>query len=134
MNNINLIGRLGGDPEVKYFESGTNVAKFSIAVDRPQRNGEKGSDWFACECWGKTAEVVGNYCRKGKQVGVTGRVEFEYWNDKNTGEKRSKPVVKVDRLDLLSDSGGAIEGQPQRKPMRSASSSANDADDFPPEF
>ena len=104
MNNVTLIGRLAAAPEVRYFESGTNVAKFRIAVDRLPRNGEKQEpDWFNCEAWGKLAEVAGNYCEKGKQVALSGRIEFEHWQDKSTGEKRSKPVVKVERLELLGN-------------------------------
>ena len=108
MNCITLIGYLGQDPDIKYFESGTNVAKFSIAVRRSPRNGEKqDTDWFTCECWSKMAEVVASYCHKGKQVAVQGRIEFDHWVDKTTGEKRSKPVVKIERLELLGSSNGA---------------------------
>lgn len=104
MNCINLIGRLAQNPDMKFFETGSNVAKFPLAVNRPPRDGEQIADFFNCECWGKLAEVVSNYCHKGKQVAVTGRIEYEHWQDKTTGENRSKPVVKIERLDLLAGS------------------------------
>lgn len=81
-----------------------------LLTDRPQRNGEKVTDWFACSCWSKTAETVANYCKKGKQVAILGRIEFDYWQDKNTGEKRSKAVVKVERIELLGSNNGATGG------------------------
>lgn len=109
MNCINLIGRLAQDPSTTYFESGTNVTKFALAVNRPPRNGERVADFFNCECWGKTAEVVTNYCKKGKQIAITGRIELETWLDKNTGEKRSKPVIQVERVELLSSGSGSSE-------------------------
>lgn len=123
MNSINLIGRLTRDPELKYFDSGKAVAKFSIAVNRPTK--DKVADFFDCEAWNQTSEIVGNYCTKGKQVGIQGRVEFEHWETK-TGEKRSKPVVKVDRLDLLG--GGESNGAPQ--PADNRLPAPVDADDI----
>ncbi|MBO0350855.1 single-stranded DNA-binding protein [Phormidium pseudopriestleyi FRX01] len=51
--------------------------------------------------WGKTAEIAAQYVRKGSLIGVTGSLKFEYWNDRSTGVQRSKPVISVDRLDLL---------------------------------
>jgi single-strand DNA-binding protein len=100
INKINLVGRAGRDPEVKFFESGKVKCSFSIAVDRRSSNRDE-PDWFELELWGKTAEVAGNYVKKGKQVGVTGSLKFDRWQDKNTGEERSRPVISVDQLDLL---------------------------------
>ena len=99
LNRINLIGRAGRDPEVKFLDSGKVVCKFSIAVDRRSRSDEP--DWFELEIWGKTAEVAGNFVRKGKQVGVVGSLKIDRWQDKNTGEERSRPLIVVDQLDLL---------------------------------
>ena len=98
MNSISLIGRLGRDPEVKYFEDGKVVGKVSIAVKR----WNDGADWFTLECWGKTATVLADYCRKGDQIGVTGRMSQEEWTDRATGEKRTAWKVVVGNLDLLA--------------------------------
>ncbi|WP_448571360.1 single-stranded DNA-binding protein [Trichothermofontia sp.] len=100
LNSVTLVGRVGGDPDVKYFESGSVVCRLTLAVNRPTRNTDE-PDWFNLEMWGKTAEVAANYVRKGSQVGVTGSLKFEYWQDRATGANRSKPVIVVDRMDLL---------------------------------
>jgi len=100
MNTGNLIGRVGGDPDVKYFESGSVKATFTLAVNRRSKKDDQ-PDWFNIECWGKTAEVVAKYAKKGKQVGVTGSLVIETWNDRQTGTLRSKPVIKTDKIELL---------------------------------
>lgn len=100
LNVVNLVGRVGRDPDVKYFESGSVVCNLTLAVDRRTRNSDE-PDWFNLELWGKTAEVAANYVRKGSLIGVSGALKFEYWQDRVTGANRSKPVIRVDRLDLL---------------------------------
>lgn len=99
MNSISLVGRAGRDPESRYFESGTNVCNLTLAVNR--RKKDEQPDWFSLEIWGKTAEVATNYVRKGSLIGVTGSIHQEKWTDR-AGEEKSKWVVRVDRLDLLS--------------------------------
>lgn len=100
LNSVTLVGRVGGDPDVKYFESGSVVCNLTLAVNRRSRNTEQ-PDWFNLELWGKQAEVAANYVRKGSLIGVSGALKFEYWKDRNTGANRSKPVIRVERLDLL---------------------------------
>lgn len=100
LNVVTLVGRVGSDPDVKYFESGSVVCNIPLAVDRRTRNSDQ-PDWFNLELWGKTAEIAANYVRKGSLIGVTGCLKFEYWQDRNSGANRSKPVIRVDRLDLL---------------------------------
>ena len=99
VNSISLVGRAGRDPEVKYFESGSIVANFTLAVNRRSRNEEP--DWFNLEIWGKQAQVAADYVRKGSLLGITGSFKLDQWKDKNTGENKSKPVIRVDRLELL---------------------------------
>jgi single-strand DNA-binding protein len=100
LNVVNLVGRAGRDPEVKYYESGAVRCTLTLAVDRRTRNSDE-PDWFNLELWGKTAEIAGNYVRKGSLIGVQGSLKFDHWQDRNTGAQRSAPVIKVDRLDLL---------------------------------
>ena len=100
INTINLVGRAGKEPDVRYFESGSNVANFTLAVNRRSRDEEP--DWFNLEIWGKQAQIAADYVKKGSLVGITGSFKIESWKDKNTGEERFKPVVRVDRLNLLS--------------------------------
>jgi len=99
INSVTLVGRAGRDPEVRYFESGTVVANLTMAVNRRNRNDEP--DWFNLEIWGKQAQVAADYVKKGSLIGITGSFKFDSWKDRNTGEDRSKPVVRVDRLELL---------------------------------
>ncbi|NJK63200.1 MAG: single-stranded DNA-binding protein [Synechococcaceae cyanobacterium SM2_3_1] len=100
LNMVNLVGRAGTDPEVRYFESGKVKCNFPLAVDR-RRKGEDKPDWFNIEIWGRTAEIAGEYVRKGSLIGIQGSLRFDHWKDKNTGEDWQKPVISVDRLDLL---------------------------------
>ena len=100
INTVNLVGRAGREPDVRYFESGSTVANFTLAVNRISRNDEP--DWFNLEIWGKQAQIAADYVKKGSLVGITGSFKIDSWKDKNTGEDRFKPVVRVDRLNLLS--------------------------------
>lgn len=100
LNVVNLVGRAGANPEVKYFDSGSVLCKLPLAVNRRSRNSDQ-PDWFNLEIWGKTAEIAGNYVQKGKLIGIQGSLKIETWTDKNTGGQRSRPTIKVDRLELL---------------------------------
>ncbi|MCC3438580.1 single-stranded DNA-binding protein [Microcoleus sp. PH2017_05_CCC_O_A] len=97
MNTIILVGRLGRDPEITYFQSGSSVTKSSLAIKRKMSDE---TDWFSIEAWGKTGEVLTNYTRKGNLVGVEGQVTVESWTGHN-GEFHSKLVVKIQRVTLL---------------------------------
>ena len=122
INSITLVGRAGRDPEVRYFESGSVVANLTMAVNRRGRDEEP--DWFNLEIWGKQAQVAADYVKKGSLLGVTGSFKLDKWTDRNTGEGRSKPVVRVDKLELLGsrrDSEGS-----QFNEGRTNSGSANE--------
>ena len=99
INAVTLVGRAGRDPEVRYFESGTVVANLTMAVNRRNRDDEP--DWFNLEIWGKQAQVAADYVKKGSLIGITGSFKMDSWKDRSTGEDRNKPVVRVDRLELL---------------------------------
>ena len=100
INTINMVGRAGREPDVRYFESGSTVANFTLEVNRISRGDEP--DWFNLEIWGKQAQIAADYVKKGSLIGITGSFKIDSWKDKNTGEDRFKPVVRVDRLNLLS--------------------------------
>ena len=99
INSVTLVGRAGRDPDVRYFESGSVVANLTMAVNRRGRNEEP--DWFNLEIWGKQAQVAADYVKKGSLLGITGSYKLDTWKDRKTGENRSKPVIRVDRLELL---------------------------------
>lgn len=100
LNVVTLVGRAGRDPQVKYFESGSVVCNLTLAVNRRTRRSDQ-PDWFDLEIWDKTAEVAANYVRKGSLIGIKGSLKFDHWQDRNSGAPRSKPVIRVERLDLL---------------------------------
>lgn len=100
LNVVNLVGRVGGEPDVKWFESGSVKCRLTLAVSRRTKNNDQ-PDWFNLELWGKTAEVASNYVHKGSLISVQGSLKIDTWTDRATGVTRSSPVVKVDRLELL---------------------------------
>lgn len=113
MNNISVVGRMGGDPEVRYLESGNSVATFSVAVRRRQK-GEDLTDWFNCEVWNKSAEIVQNYVKKGDLIAVQGRHVNDRWE--KDGQKRDKWILKVDTVHLIQPKNSAPQapvGMPQ---------------------
>lgn len=105
-NSIAIAGNVGQDPDVKYFESGRNNAKTTVAVSATKKR----TNWFNVELWGKTAETMSNYVNKGDKIGIVGEFSLEVWNDRDTGVLRSKPVVKGESLSLLGKSGNASSG------------------------
>ena len=112
-NRVALVGRAGRDPEARYFESGSMVANLTLAVNRRSRNDEP--DWFNLEIWGKQAQVAADYVRKGSLLGIIGSFKLDRWTDRSSGEERTKPVIRVDRLELLgskrdAEGGGGFGG------------------------
>lgn len=94
-NRINLIGRAGDKPDIRYLDSGKVVARIGLAVDRPNRNDP---DWFDVEVWDTLAEVVANQVGKGQQIAIGGFLKMDAWTDRNSGAKRR--VVKVVATDV----------------------------------
>lgn len=100
LNIVHLVGRAGSNPEIRYFDSGKILCKFNIAVNRRSKKEEQ-PDWFELEIWDKTAEIAANYVKKGSLVGIQGSLKIDTWNDRNSGDKRTKPLIRVNNLDLL---------------------------------
>lgn len=115
MNKAIIIGRMTKDPEVRYTQSGTPVGTFTLAVDRRvAKDKPKEADFIPCVVWGKTAEVVGKWCKKGKQIGVEGRIQVRSYDAKD-GTKRYVTEVIVNDLELLgkSEGGNKQDGREQ---------------------
>lgn len=95
INNVTLQGKLGKDIDLKYTQSGKAVGTTSIAVDRDFKNanGEKETDWVNIVFWGKTAETVANYFRKGDEILVVGRIQTRSYEDNSGGRKYVTEVV-----------------------------------------
>lgn len=107
MNHVTLIGRLTKDPEVRYTQSGTPVGSFTLAVDRRvAKDKPKEADFIPCVVWGNLASVVvNNYCYKGKQIAVEGRIQVRSYDAKD-GSKRYVTEVVVNDLELLGKGDG----------------------------
>lgn len=99
INSVVIVGRAGQDPEMKYFESGKVKTSFSVAVNRWSKEGEK-TDWFNIEMWDKSAEVAGEYLKKGKLVAIEGRLDVSSWVD-NDGNKRERFIIRANNMRLL---------------------------------
>lgn len=97
MNVTVLVGRLTKDPEVKFGQTGKAYARFTLAVNRPFSKDE--ADFISCVAFGKTAELIGEYLRKGHKAGVTGRLQMNRYEV--NGEKRTSYDVIVDTIEFL---------------------------------
>ena len=114
LNQAQIIGRLGKDPEVRYTSSGKAVANFSIATEEKWKNaaGEPQSktEWHRCVAWGKLAEIIQKYVKKGNLIFVQGRIETRSWE--KDGVKRYSTEIVVDRMQMLgskNDNAGRPE-------------------------
>lgn len=96
LNKIILMGRLGRDPEVRYTQSGTPVASFSLAVDRDfvdQATGRRPTDWIEVVAWNAKAKFAQQYFCKGQLAVVEGRLQIRDWTDKEGAKRRTAEVV-----------------------------------------
>lgn len=117
VNSVTLTGRVGNDPEPRYFDDGKVVLNLSLAckrkyhpLERRVRNikyGEEETDWFTLELWGRDAEYANNYVTKGARIGITGSIAKDEWADRATGEPRSRHKVQVKHLDILESKAEA---------------------------
>src|SRR3954466_6084689 len=132
VNKVILIGRLTRDPETRTFSNGGKVAKFGFAVSNRKKNAQSGQ-WedvpmfIDCEAYnrgefGKQADLVEQYLAKGRQVYLEGRLELDQWDDKTTGQKRSKHKLVVENMQFLdggrqAGDGGEAAGGGTARPM-----------------
>lgn len=118
-NRVILMGSVTRDPQVRYTPGGTAVAEIGLAVNRTwfdkQSNTRKDEVTFVdVTAWGRTAEIAGEYLTKGKQVLIEGRLQTDSWDDKETGQKRSKLKVVCESMTMLGgrDGGGKRDAEP----------------------
>jgi single-strand DNA-binding protein len=109
-NKVVLVGNLTRDPDVRYTPKGMAVADIGLAVNRyyTADNGEKREEttFVDVTLWGRQAEVAGQYLKKGRPVLIEGRLQLDTWDDKQTGQKRSKLKVVGENLQLIGSPGG----------------------------
>jgi len=133
INQVILIGNLGQDPEVRYTASGTAIANLRIATSEQWRDKQTGenkenTEWHTVVLFGKTAEIAGQYLKKGRQVYLEGRLQTRKWQDKSGNERYSTEVVANEMQMLGGTTGGGgggtasyDRGDSSPPPSRSAS-------------
>ncbi len=113
-NKVILVGNLTRDPELRYTPKGTAIAKIGVAVNRVWTNeaGEKKEEvtFVDVDVFGRTAENVGQYMRKGRPILIEGRLRLDQWDDKQTGQKKSKLGVVAETVQFLGSPTGGGEG------------------------
>jgi single-strand DNA-binding protein len=108
VNKVILLGNLGSDPEVKYLEGGSVVARFNIATSEAynNRNGERveQTEWHRVELWDNLAKIAEQYLKKGNQVYIEGKIKSESWTDKD-GQQRTGIRIRATSMQLVGSSG-----------------------------
>lgn len=136
-NLVVIAGRLTRDPEVKFIASGKAVCNFSIANSRffRDKSGEKKEEtsFVDVTCWDKTAEWVGENIKKGRPVLIEGRLKSEQWEDKTSGQKRSRTGVSATSVLPLDWDGEKGDSRPtsQQRPAATNQEELPQDDDFP---
>jgi len=114
LNKVQLIGRLGKNPEVRYTANGAAVANFSVATNETWtgKDGQKGerTEWHRIVAWGKLGEICGEYLSKGRPVYVEGRLTTRSWEDRD-GNKRYTTEIRADNIIMLGGPDGGARGE-----------------------
>ncbi len=99
MNSVIIVGRVGQDAEIKYFESGKSRATFSVAVNRwDAKTKSEIADWYNVDAWDKLAEFAGEWIKKGAMVIVDGSIQSSRWTDKASGEERERFLINANNI------------------------------------
>lgn len=121
MNKIIIMGRLTRDPDIRYTqgENQTAIARFSLAVDRRwKREGEPDADFFNCTAFGRQAEFVEKYLKKGTKIAITGRIQNDNYTDRN-GQKVYSVQIMVEEMEFAESKSKNVEaGQQDRSSER----------------
>ena len=117
LNKVMIIGNLVADPDVRTTPRGNTVTELRLAVNRVSSGPNEGerreeTTYLDVTCWGRTAEIAGQYLAKGRPVFIEGRLQQDIWEDKQTGQKRSKIRIVAENMQLLGsrDGGGQSQG------------------------
>lgn len=134
-NKVILMGNLTRDPELRYTPKGTAVAKLGLAVNRVWRDAEgqqqDETTFVDVDAFGKQAETIGQYMQKGRPILVEGRLKLDQWEDKNSGQRRSKLGVVLERFTFVGGVGSqGIGGGAPSAPQSSAPPPTSDVPPF----
>ena len=134
-NKVILAGNLTRDPEVRYTPKGMAIAKFGMAINRTWKSesGESKEEvtFVDIDAFGRQAEVISQYCKKGSPLLVEGRLRLDQWDDKQTGQKRSKLGIVLEGFQFLGTGRGDGAGGGSRSSAPSAPPSAPSSPDAP---
>jgi single-strand DNA-binding protein len=129
-NKVILAGNLTRDPELRYTPKGTAVARITLAVNRTYTvEGEKKEEvsFVDVDVWGRQAEVISQYMKKGRPLLIEGRLKQDTWEDKNTKQKQSKLKVVLESFSFIDSNRGVAEGAPATpRPAASAAPAASE--------
>jgi single-strand DNA-binding protein len=136
VNKVILVGTLGRDPNVKYLPSGGAVANLSLATSESWKDKNTGqpqeqTEWHRIVFYGKLAEIVGEYVKKGSKLYVEGSLHTRKWQDKQTGQDRYSTEIKGQAMQMLDSRGGDSQRHEASAPAPGAS---HDFDDDIPGF
>lgn len=116
MNNVQLVGRLTRDPEVRYSDGGTSVARFTVAVDRRfHKEGQQDVDFISCVAFGKTAEFIEKYFRKGMRIGLIGRIQTGSYTNQE-GQKVYTTDIYTDNVEFVESKSSSNDSQDSSRP------------------
>ena len=117
LNRVLLAGNLTRDPQVRFFANEKAVAEFGLAINRrfKDANGQQKDEttFVDVEAWGRTAELVGQYLTKGRGCFIEGRLKFDSWDDKESGQKRSKLKVVADNVQFTDSNRDGAQRPPR---------------------
>ena len=105
INRVELLGRVGAEPELRRTQNGAAVVQLRLATDRRNGDGESQTDWHTVVCWAKTAEAVSEYVHTGERVYVAGRLQQQSW-ETDAGERRSRIEVHASEVIFLGSGNG----------------------------
>ena len=139
-NKVILVGNLTRDPELRYTPKGTAIAKIGVAVNRTWRteSGEQKEEvtFVDVDAFGKQAETIGQYLRKGRPLLIEGRLKLDQWDDKQTGQKKSRLGVVLESFQFLDSGnreGGSGAASPRPPRAAAAPAPAEGDSDAPPQ-
>lgn len=145
LNKVQLIGRVGADPELKFLPSGDAVANFTMATSEKytDKNGEKqdATEWHRITCFRRLAEICGEYLKKGALIYVEGKIKTTKYQDKTTGADRYSTDIIIDKMKMLGGKADSVDaadtapiGKTPQKQSRPASMTAEKTFDFDDEI
>ena len=105
INKVELLGRVGADPEMKYTQGGTAVTQLRLATDRVRKGGEDATDWHSIVVWDKLAEAVAQYVEKGQRLYVSGRLAQNTWTG-DDGQRRYRTEIHAQEVVFLDSAKG----------------------------